>query len=178
MGELVDDTRPGPVRFERSFTVDSGFAGRMTAVSFRTVLLTRWRVIRIAAVSLAVPGVITPILSPDPVARVGLFILLLVAVLSFYALAVLIAAIPARKQIGERHPVGSKYSIALTDTSMTLTDPKLTATLSYTLYKSLRIYKDAIALRPRRGSIPAVVPRELFTEESLSWLESTVNNAV
>jgi hypothetical protein len=57
---------------------------------------------------------------------------------------------------------------------MRLKDQFVAADVSYKLYKSVRATKDLVALNPRRGRRPTLIPRELFTAESLAWLESKV----
>ena len=163
------------VRFQRTLTVDSKYAGRMTSATFRYVLITRGRVVRIAIPSLILAVFVSLAVGPGGIAAVGSFIMLLLALPACYVLVFLIAYFPARKQIGERMPIGSEYSIVLSDESIRLKDRMVATDISYQLYKSLRASSDVVALIPRRGRIPTIVPRELFTTESLAWLTSRLN---
>ncbi len=165
------------VRFQRTVTVDSKYAGRMIAAASRYVLLTRGRIVRIAIPSLILAVFVSFAVGPGGIAAVGPFIVMLLVLPAFYVLVFLIAYFPARKQIGERMPVGSEYSIVLSDESMRLKDRLVATDISYQLYKSLRASSAVVALIPRRGRRPTIVPRELFTTESLAWLTSRLNEA-
>jgi len=98
--------------------------------------------------------------------------LVLCIVAAGYAVIFFILHRRARKQIRESFPVGSEYSIAMGEESMRLTDAFVTIDLSYRLYRSIRCSAHAVALLPRQGRRPTVLPVELFTPESLAWLKS------
>jgi hypothetical protein len=175
MSDEAPTSAADSVRFQRTLTVDPKYAGRMTAATFRYVLLTPGRIVRIAFPSLVLAVFVSLGVDAGGVATVGIFILALLALPALYALVFLIAYFPARKQIGERMPVGSEYSIVMSDESMRLEDPMVATDISYQLYKSLRTSNHVVALIPRRGRRPTIVPRELFTAESLAWLASRLN---
>jgi hypothetical protein len=172
MAESADDAE---VRFQRTLIVDSKFASRMTAATLRYVLLTPWRIVRIALLSLFIAIIITFGVARGETASVGIFIVALLALPVFYLLVFLIAYFPARRQINSRLPVGSEYSIVMWDDSFRLKDPLVATDVSYQLYKSLRTSRDVVSLMPRRGRRPTIVPRELFTTESLGWLASRLS---
>jgi hypothetical protein len=176
-------TEPAPemaaptVRFECTFTVDSKFASRITAATIRYVVLTPGRIIQIALPSVIVAVFVTAALNPGGIAAVGVFILALLAFPAMYVLLFLSAYIRARKQVGERLPVGSEYSITMSDDSMRLKDSFVTTDISYKLFKSVRTSTEVVALNPMRGRRPTLLPRELFNSESLAWLTSRVGTA-
>ena len=65
----------------------------------------------------------------------------------------------------------------MSDDSMRLKDSLVTTDISYKLFKSVRTSTDVVALNPRRGRRPTLLPRELFNSESLAWLTSRVGTA-
>jgi hypothetical protein len=162
------------VRFERSMTIDARFAGRTTVATLRYVLLRPGSILRLALTSFIVAVLITLSVHPGGIVGFGVYVVGVVAFPALYVLIFFIAGLIARKQIRERLPIGSEYSLTLSDDSMRLKDQFVAADVSYKLYKSVRATKDLVALNPRRGRRPTLIPRELFTAESLAWLESKV----
>jgi hypothetical protein len=175
MSDQAPTSAANSVRFQRTVTVDPAYAGRMTAATFRYVLFTPGRIVGMAIPSLILAVFESLGVGAGGVATVGVFILVLLALPALYVFVFLIAYFPARKQIAERMPVGSEYSIVMTDEWMRLKDPMVVTDISYQLYKSLRTSSRVVALIPRRGRRPTIVPRDLFTVESLAWLASRLN---
>lgn len=170
MSEPSTEKFAKPVRFESSITINRAFAGRITAATFRQFLLTPGRIVRIALQSLIVATFLSFALRFGGIAPVGMFVLFLLVTPTLYLLIFLIAYFPAQKQISGRLPVGSEYSIAMSQDSMRLKDSLVTAEISYQLYRSLRISGKLVILIARRGRRVTTLPIELFTPESLAWL--------
>jgi hypothetical protein len=160
----------GAVLFTRSVIVDVGFAGRMTRATFRTVLVTPRLIVTVIALVVVLASLAATYLSPDPLPGSGVLLLIAAVLAILYPLIFIIGFFQGRKQLRDRLPVGSEYSMAMTESSISLRDPLASVSLSYALYKAVRIHKDVIALVPRKGSRPTIIPGELFTEESLRWL--------
>ena len=174
MSEPSTEKVAEPARFERSIMINSAFAGRMAASAFRQLLLTPGRIVRIALPLLILaffffkPGF-------DGIANAGMFALFLLAVPAIYLLIFLIAYFQARKQISERLPVGSEYSISMGEHSMRLKDSLVTTDIAYQLYRSLKTSEKLVVLLPQRGRRATILPIELFTPESLEWLGARLN---
>lgn len=175
MTDRAPDFVTGAVKFERVITIDSKFADRLTAATFRYLLLTPSRMIRAAILSAFVAVIVSQAADPGGLATVGLFIAALPLLPIVYSLIFLIAFRAARKQIRARLPAGSQYSITMSEGSMRMQDSLVINEVSYRLYKSVHANKYVVGIQTARGRIPsAVLPRELFTPESLAWLRERV----
>jgi hypothetical protein len=163
MATPFSDTATDPVRFERTVIVDSAFATRTAAVLVRAAMLPVSRIVALLLVSLAV------VVSAVYVSQRFLFVLTVPVI---YFLYVPVAYVLTRNQIRDHLPVGAEMSIAIRENSLSITDPMVSTDVSYALYKGLESTKDTVALVPRRGPRPTYVARELFTGESLEWLET------
>jgi hypothetical protein len=163
-------SEPEAVRYEHTLQIDSQFAGRLIAAIYRYQVLTPGRLIRMLLPGLLVAAALSLTVNPPGLATAGVFMLVLLAFLVLYALVFVVSYFPTRRQLRERLPVGSEYSIALTDTVMRLKDPKVSTEVSYSLFKSVRETKDLVALIPKRGRRPTLVPAGLLTPDALAWL--------
>jgi hypothetical protein len=163
------------ILFRRSITIDSKFASRMTIAAFRHLLFTPGRSARLMVPAVALGVFIALGVNAHGAAIVGVFLLGLLAIPALWVLVFLIAYFPARRQLSDRLPLGSEYSIVMSNNSMSLKDSMVATDVSYELYKSLRVSKDFVSLMPKRGRRPTLVPRELFTAESLAWLASRLS---
>jgi hypothetical protein len=170
MAEPSTEGAAKPLRFERTVEIDPQFAGRVTAGTLRYLLLTPSRLIRIIALSLVIAAVITLAAHTDGAVAVGVFDLGLFVIPAVYFLIFALTLSRAKKQLDDRLPVGSLYSLAMSEDTMVLKDALVTTEVSYQLYKSLQASKSLVVLNPRRGRRPTILPRELFAADSLTWL--------
>lgn len=176
MAKQAPETAVAPARFEGTLTTDAKFAGRLAAATLRYHLLRPRPLITIALVPLIllvlVPTIALRAGNDAPLSDIGLALLVFLAV---YTLVVVKAYFLAKERISDRLPVGSEYSISMSDDSIRMKDSLVTTDISYKLYRSVRSTKDLVALYPRRGRVPLLVPSELFTSESLKWLSSRLS---
>jgi len=172
MAESTMESAATPPRFERTMEIDSQFARRVTAGSLRYVLLTPNRLIRIAVLSLVISLAVTVTARPEGFAVAGVFVLGFLVMPVVYFLVFALAFPRARKQVDDRLPVGSHYSMALGEDTMVLKDGFATTEVSYRLFKSVWASKSLVVLHPRHGRRTTILPRELFGADSLAWLTS------
>ncbi len=177
MSEAAEEPMVDTVLFKHTLLVDAQFAGRMTRASFRAILLTPARVITYAAIVLLFSIIGATSLGSDSASSSFPGLAIMGALSALYVLIFVIAYFQSLRQLRQRLPMGSEYAMALSDSALTLKDPLATVSLSFALYKSIRVYKDVVALIPRRGSRPTIVPREMFTDESLTWLKVRIGTA-
>lgn len=162
-------------RFERAITVDDGFASRISRTAFLSVIRTSARIFRIAVGSLVIALGVWLYSQPlGPLAWVFAALSLPIVPL-VYALAYRISQIPVRRMIRSRFPAGSTYTLELFDDGLKVTTGMATSELSYDLYSSLRVDPYFVSLGFTAGGPPTMLPRELFTDESLAWLSKSLS---
>jgi len=176
MAEPSTGGAPNPSRFECTVEIDTQFASRVAAGMLRYLYVRPGRLIRIVVLSLVVAAVLTLAAPLDGIAPLRVFLLGLVVVPAIYFLIVAITFRLAKNQVNDRIPVGSLYSITMTEDTMAVKYHLVTTEVSYELYKSLRASKSVVLLKPRQGRNLTILPRELFAEDSLAWLGSKLRH--
>lgn len=174
MSDVEPTTTPDASRFESVMRIDSTFAGRMTAAAFRLILLKPRMIIFIVSFCLIVAFLAAVSDDQGGAAAIGLGVAALLVALAIFFLVILFGYFRARNRTRVRFPVGADYSMSMSEDVMRLQDPLVSVEISYKLYKSVRVGKDIVALNPKVGRTPTIVPRELFTPESLAWLTAKV----
>jgi hypothetical protein len=69
---------------------------------------------------------------------------------------------------------GSVYELTLTDSTITIRTPNATSTSNYRTYESATPFVDFVLLRLRGSRIRSILPRQLFTDQSLAFVQSKV----
>jgi hypothetical protein len=68
-----------------------------------------------------------------------------------------------------------EQALAMTESMITTVTPKATSSLRYEYYDRLNEEGDFVFLKVRGARLRAIVPRQLFSDEALSFLRSKVS---
>jgi hypothetical protein len=165
-----------PLRFYRSFTVDSGFPGKLALTSFRYLLFNPAGLLRVIviALALAASAFIVTVRSngPDyPLALAGYglagFVLLIAVVMG-------IGFLIERRRFSDRIPPGSEFAVGFRADTILMRSPMDTAEVAFSQYQTVEETGDFVVLRQRASRAINFLPRECFTDESLAFLRSKI----
>jgi predicted anti-sigma-YlaC factor YlaD len=166
---MTDATEP--LRFERTYVTGPDYAAKVTSAVYRNLFLKPARLIRLI-VLLAIVVILLAFIfiSPSP-NRVGPQIAVVVFILLFAGLMVG-SYFRARRKIAEQIPVGTVYSIGFREDTFSLGSTMVKSELSYRLYTAAVRRGEFVFLTLRSTKRGSPLPAELFTPESLAWLDS------
>ena len=164
---------PELLRFERSFTTDANYPGKVTRGLFRYLVLRPTRLIApgivlIIFVVLAVANGIAGDPSTATLVVPGAYVLLFVLL---YGLIYLRTARVMRMRI----PAGSIFAIGFRNETFLLRSPQVSSEVAYTYYRSAVRRGDFIVLRARATRAASLVPAEIFTDESLAYFQARIS---
>ena len=159
-----------PARFTRTITIDPQFAHRNAMAGIRFILLSPNALWTMTMSSLVLSVGLVVLFRPSGTVLPVLFISALLALPVLWAIAAVRGYRRGLKFSAIRTPVGSTYTLTLTDEFVRVQDSMVTIEFSYRLYKSLSTTKTLVVLHERAGRGQTLLPREIFTPESLNWL--------
>ena len=161
-----------PVRFTSSTTVDEDFAKRMSLGMMKNLILRRRRLWSL------VPPLLFLLLGLRAMSNSAdtPWVVLLPGLLLLAAFGTVFAIVYARliSDMRNRYPVGSDYSIVLRDSGLGVTTTDSSSFSSFRLFTEVRVTRELLVLEPTRGSAPSMLPIELFSADSIEWLNSKV----
>jgi hypothetical protein len=117
------------------------------------------------------------LLRPSGAALPVLFFAALLALPALWAIAAVRGYRRGLRVSAVRTPVGSTYTLTLTDDFLRLQDSMVALELSYRLYKSLSTTKGLVVLHERARRGQTLLPGEIFTPESADWLARRLRKA-
>lgn len=156
----------------REWTSDAGYVARVSRVLVRQAFWTRRMLVVVAAVLLAVVGLLV-VADFDPVAvLVGLVAGLLVVVVLPTVLGW-----QMRRQFGRAIPPGSVFRAAVTSDALWVDGPLGSSSTSYAAYRAVTRREDVVVLQHRHGRMLAALPAALFPGADLDLLQQHIEAA-
>jgi hypothetical protein len=169
-------TEPEPLRFYRSVTVGPDFPSKLTAASFRYLLLSPVGFVRILAVAIvfAIAVYYTTVqkngqayaLTTAGIGLIGLIILMAVVAAIGFAIE--------RRRMAGRVPAGSEFAVGFRQNTILMRSPMDTAEVEFSKYLSFEQSGGFVILRQRSSRILNFLPAECFTPESLAYLRARI----
>jgi hypothetical protein len=161
-----------PLRFEHSFTTGPDYPSKVTRAVFRYLLLTRRRLVLpiIILVVVALVGV-TQSVSGTPSIFVPVFLVVYVV---FYVLIYGVGFATTVRRTRARIPAGSVFSVGFRSETLAVRSPQVSSEVAYSYYRAAERRGAFVLLRQRATRASSLLPGELFTDESLAYLQSRI----
>ncbi|MCU1510075.1 MAG: hypothetical protein JWQ12_2340 [Glaciihabitans sp.] len=182
---VTDPASPEPLRYERTYSVGRQFADRIASVSFRRSLTRPRRLLQIG-----VFGIVMGALCGAEGIYIGqkfeiftvvgiigqtfAIVTVAIGVLGAVLLAFLFNFIRVRDRLREQLPEGTVFSVGFTETRMVVRTTLTSSEISYEIFSSWAQDRDVILLYRRASAVPAILPIQCFSQESLAWLTAKI----
>jgi hypothetical protein len=167
--DVPDETEP--LRFARTFVTGPDYPAKVTSAIWRNVYSQPARLVRTVILGVIVVALVVAVfISSAPGSstfKIGIVVFILI-----FAAVMISAFFRSRRKIAEQIPPGSLYTIGFRSDAFTVTGPLVTSTVAYRAYTKAYQQGDFVFLTLRSTGRSSAFPGELFTPESLAWMQS------
>lgn len=132
---------------------------------------TLW--IALAVVVLAL-GVEVLSITVDPNGGGPIWAVFLTVLIALLALNMFLRSRALARQLSQNARPGAVYELTLTDSTISLVTPMGSSTVRYEHYQAVNTVGDFVLLRIRGSRMRSIMPRGLYSEDALSFLQSRI----
>jgi hypothetical protein len=163
--------RTEPLRFARTFETGPDYPAQVTRAVWRNVYSQPARLVRTVILAAVVIALLVVVFA-SPASGSSTYKIAIVVFIVIFAGILISTYFRSRRKIAEQIPVGSLYTIGFRDDTFTVTGPLVTSTVAYRAYIKAYRQGDFVFLTSRATKRSSAFPGELFTPESLAWMQS------